>query len=263
MTPMLFYDLPVWLSLPAFVVAFLALSWAILLVLRRWVLRVSHGNLEWDRILGYAMATYGVFYGVTVALIAAGAYANFTQVDSLVLHESSSLAALYRDASGFPEPFGGQMHDHIREYAHFVINTDWPLQAQGIVPEDSVDEVSRIQDVLFGFEPTTTAQASLQQEAIAQFNDFIEARRSRIAATELALPTMMWIVVGVGAVLNAVLVGLIEVRNLRVHLIMSGLIAVFVALLIFTIAGFDHPYSGAISITPEYFQDLLDGVLSK
>ncbi|AXH35035.1 DUF4239 domain-containing protein [Humibacter sp. BT305] len=260
---MWFYDMPVWLSLPGFVLGFLLLSWAILLVLRRWVLRVSKGNAEWDRILGYAMATYGVFYGVTVALIAAGAYANFTSVDTLVLHESSSLAVLYRDASGFPAPAAEDLHTAIRDYTRFVIETDWPQQAQGIVPEDSADEVSRIQTVLFAFEPSTQAQASLQQEAIAQFNDFVEARRSRISATTLALPGMMWIVVGVGAILNAVLVGLIEVRNLRVHIIMSGLIAVFVALLIYTIAGFDHPYSGAINITPEYYEDLLQGVLAK
>lgn len=262
MTPMWFYDLPVWLALPAFVLAFLLLSWAILLVLRRWVLRVSEGSVEWDRILGYAMAVYGVFYGVTLALIAAGAYENFMDVDTLVLHESSSLAVLYRDASGFPAPTADELHELLRQYAHFVIDNDWPTQAQGIVPEDSVEQVTRIQDVIFSFQPSTTAESNIQMQTIAQFNDFVEARRSRIAATTLALPGMMWIVVGVGALLNAVLVSLIEVRNLRVHMIMAGLIAVFVGLLIFTIAGFDHPYSGSITITPEYFQDLVDGILA-
>ena len=39
---------------------------------------------------------------------------------------------------------------------------------------------------------------------------------------------------------------------------MSGLIAVFVALLIFVTAAMDHPYSGFVSVPPEPFQNLLE-----
>jgi len=62
------------------------------------------------------------------------------------------------------------------------------------------------------------------------------------------------------AVLNAILLGLIEVRNLRVHLLMSSMLALFVALLLYAIAGFDHAYAGPIAVTPEYFEDLLRGL---
>jgi hypothetical protein len=44
---------------------------------------------------------------------------------------------------------------------------------------------------------------------------------------------------------------------------MSGLIAVFVALLIFVTASMDHPYSGPISISPEMFENLLDQLMTK
>jgi len=90
----------------------------------------------------------------------------------------------------------------------------------------------------------------------------VENRRDRIALTHLALPSVLWIVLAVGAVLNAVLIGLIEVRSLRVHLLMSSMLALFVALLLYAIAGFDHAYAGPIAVTPEYFEDLLRGLFA-
>jgi hypothetical protein len=81
--------------------------------------------------------------------------------------------------------------------------------------------------------------------------------------TDLGLPSILWTVLWVGALLNAILLSLIQVRNLRIHLIMAGLIAVFVALLLYAIAGFDRPYSGPISVTPTYYQSLLDGLFQR
>lgn len=257
------YELPMWVGLPLFIALVLGVSWLILLGLRRWVRRASHGSGEWDRILGYAVAVYGVFYGVTLALIASAAYANFADVDELVLQESSSVAVLFRDASGFPDPDKRELQNLLTAYTTRVIDVEWPAQAAGNVPDETVDEVDGIEDILFAFEPKTEAQSSVQEETIDAFNQFVADRRARAAVTELELPDVLWIVLTVGAVLNAVLLGLIEVRSLRVHLVMSGLIAVFVAMLIYAIAGFDRPYSGPISVTPAYFIELHDGLLQR
>ena len=95
-------------------------------------------------------------------------------------------------------------------------------------------------------------------QTVGLFFDFVEARRARLDETKLALPPLLWVLVAVGAALNALMLALVEARNLRVHLIMSGLIAVFVALLIFVTAAMDHPYSGFVSVPPEPFQNLLE-----
>ena len=255
------YELPLWLGMPIFTALAVGASWLILIGLRRWVRHSSDGSGEWDRILGYAVSVYGVFYGVTLALIASAAYANFSDVDSIVLEESSSVAVLYRDASGFPEPERSDLQRLLTGYTNRVIQVEWPQQAAGDVPGETVDEVDAIQKILFTFEPQTAAQTAVQQDSISAFNQFVADRRARIAVTELQLPGVLWVVLSVGAVLNAVLLGLIEVRSLRVHLVMSGLIAVFVAMLIFAIAGFDRPYSGPISVTPTYFVELQAGLL--
>lgn len=255
-------DLPMWLGLLVSVAAFLALSWAILLLLRRWVQRASRGAPEWDRVLGYVTAAYGVLYGVTLAMIAAAAFSHANDVDAIVLQESSSVAVLYRDASGLPEPTASELQRALTVYTERVVEHDWPTQQAGVRPEEARAEVDDIQRVLFGYEPVTAGQQQIQNQAIGAFNQFVSDRRERIAITGLALPGVLWVVVLVGALLNAVLIALVEVRSLRAHLIMSGLIAVYVALVIYAIASFDSPYSGAVSVGPDDFVDLLNGLLA-
>ncbi|WP_248239473.1 hypothetical protein [Microbacterium kunmingense] len=69
------YQLPVGVALPGFVILFVAASMLIVIALRRWVPGEKKQMREWDRILAYVMATFGVLYGVTLALIAAASAA--------------------------------------------------------------------------------------------------------------------------------------------------------------------------------------------
>ena len=52
----------------------------------------------------------------------------------------------------------------------------------------------------------------------------------RIDATALELPTLFWIAIWVGAAVNAVLIGLIIVKSRRLHLVLAGMLALFIGL---------------------------------
>jgi hypothetical protein len=172
------------------------------------------------------------------------------------------LATLYRSATLLPEPQADELQEQIVQYTRNVIDEDWPMQRHLEIPMETDANITAMQSAIEAVEPTSAVEVVYVQEALEQFQQLVHDRRDRIALTHLALPSVLWIVLGVGAVLNAILIGLIEVRNLRVHLLMSGMLALFVALLLYAIAGFDHAYAGPIAVTPEYFQDLLDGLFA-
>lgn len=252
------YSLPVATGLPLFVLALVAVTLLVVIALRRWVPGDNKQSREWDRILAYVMATFGVLYGVTLALIAAASYENFRSVEEIVLEEAASVAVLYRDASGFPEPERDELQGLIEEYVDHVIEVDWPKQHAGEMPATTVAEVTDIQDVLFAFQPTSESEINLHDNAIRAFDDFMADRGQRIGATGLDLPGILWFVLYSGALLMAVLIGLIQVARLRTHIVMAGVLACYVAIVIFTIASFDHAYMGAVSVGPEYFVELQD-----
>jgi len=53
------------------------------------------------------------------------------------------------------------------------------------------------------------------------------------------------------------------VRNLRLHLLMAGLLALFVGLVIFVTADMDHPYRGSISVGPGAFERVLQQTIDR
>lgn len=60
-----------------------------------------------DAISGTVQAI-GVFYGITVGLIAVGVWNTNSNSDDLVSKDAASIGALYRDVSGYPEPARGK-----------------------------------------------------------------------------------------------------------------------------------------------------------
>ncbi len=250
------YTIPVAIALPLFVGAFVGVSLLIVLALRKLVPHDPDRSTEWDRVLGYVVAVYGVLYGVTLALIAAASYENYRGVEELVLAETSSIAVLYRDASGLPEPTRSELQSLLVEYAEHVIDVDWVTQGAGEIPSNTVQQVTDMQRVLFTFEPSNESESNLHGATIGALNEFIRARGARVGVTGLELPGILWLVLYVGAFINAVLIGLVEVRRLRTHLIMAGLVAAYVAIVIFSIASFDHVYEGEVSVDTTYFEEL-------
>lgn len=257
MSDWFFYHLPIWVSLPVFVVVFVALSWLILLGVRPWVQRASAADsLQWDRVLGYAMSSYGIFYGILLGLIAVSVYENFQRINGEVLDEVEALATLYRNTDAFPAPIAQELSSLLATYTIDVVNVDWPSQANGVIPTAGDATVNQIQSALYGIQPTSLGENSIFAQTLQVWADFQQYRRGRLEETELVLPPLLWAVVAIGSVLNALMISLVEIRSLRVHLIMAGIIATFVALLIYTIASMDHAYAGPVSVDPEPFLDL-------
>lgn len=256
-----FYSAPLFVTLPLFLVAFVAGSLALVVALRPCVRSVSVQPKEWDRVLGYSIGTFGVFFGIFLALVAVAAYQNYVDVHTDALTESSALGAVYRDVSGFPATIAVPLQEALREYARAVINEDWPLQHMGIAPADSSPTLLYFQHMLLTYRPSEEL-SSLYTATVSQYNDLVAARRTRINVTPLGLPSLLWALIWVGAAVNAVLLACVDVKSLRVHLVMAGMLAVFIGLVIFVTADMDRPYMGDISVSAEDFQRLLQQVMS-
>lgn len=257
------YQLPVGVALPGFVILFVAASMLIVIALRRWVPGEKKQMREWDRILAYVMATFGVLYGVTLALIAAASYENYRSVEEIVMDEAAAVAVLYRDTAGLPEPEREELQSLLVDYVDHVMEVDWPAQRAGEIPAQTVAEVTRIEEVLFSLEPEGDGESNVHAATIRSFNEFMSARSQRIGVIGLELPGILWFVLYSGAVITAVLIGMIQMGRLRTHLIMAGVLASYVAIVIFTIASFDHPYMGPVAVGTEYFEEVQEWLFGR
>jgi Protein of unknown function (DUF4239) len=258
-----FYDTSIWVTLPLFVGGFVVLSCLVVIGLRPVVRRLADDPRDWDRALAHVIGTFGVFFGILLALVALTVYENFADTRVAALEEASQITALYRGTTGLPQDVGAPMRETIQEYVHTVVDQDFPSQQRGILPEGSAVPVDNLERLLHDYEPVGLQQQAEFIQLLATFDDFIESRRARIDATSLELPALFWLVIWVGAAVNAVLIGFIHVKSIRLHLVMAGLLALFIGLVIFVTADMDHPYQGSISVGPGAFERVLEQTIDR
>src|ERR1041385_3049865 len=79
-----------------------------LFITRRLILPRLHLEATNDAVSGTVQAI-GVFYGITVGLIAVGVWNTHSDASDLVSREASAIGGLYRDVSGYPEPLRGEL----------------------------------------------------------------------------------------------------------------------------------------------------------
>lgn len=259
------YDLPNWVVLVLFTLVAVAFGWLAVFLLRS-VNRRLFGDADDDErnsLIELVLTGTGLFYGLLLGLIAAATYTTFTDTENAVHNEATALTAMYRDVSNYPEPARDQLRGDIENYVRSVIDQSWPAQQQGEVAhgEDSIADT--IQNKLASFEPTTEGDKILHAETLGQFTKFIELRQQRLNAVTSSLPDPLWWVLVVGAVINIALIAMLSVRRLAAHLVISGLFAVFVAMMIFLIVSMDNPFRGEFSVQPDAFHALQETLLSK
>ena len=255
------FDLRLLIAGPA-IVAFLCLFAFIgLVTVRRHVLPRLNVQVADSEFVGAMLQSIMVFYGLAVALIAVSVWQTYSETSSVVSQEATCLAALYRDVSGYPETIRPTLQNGLRDYTQQTIVEAWPLQRIGQVPRGGVQRMHRFQADLIGFEPTTEGQKLLHAETLRAYNEMIKARNLRLHAVQTGLPTVMWVVIILGAFIGLTASFFFRVEEPRLQLIQVLLLATFIGLVIFMTFALDRPFRGDLGIPPEPYQLIYDTLM--
>ena len=152
-----FVDTSIYIAMPVFVGGFVIVSCAVVLALRPLVHRMVDNPKEWDHALGHVIETFGVIFGILLALVAVSVYENFAEAREASLKEAALVGALYRGTTGLPDEDGAPMRATIQEFVHTVIEEDFPAQRRGELPETSAVLVDEFEELLHEFEPHARA----------------------------------------------------------------------------------------------------------
>jgi hypothetical protein len=256
------YDYPPWIMGPLFVAVFIAVTWIGIFLTRAtvhgWLHRDEHAN----EMVSSALANYFVLFGILLGLLAVATYQNYATVGDIVDREASSLSALYRDVSAFPQPIRNQLQDALREYARYTVTEGWEEQRRGIRPKGEPERSSRIAATILEFEPSTETEKIIDVEALRQSAHRVELSRARMSNVTLGLPAVLWWVVAFCALMNIVLIWMQDVE-VHVHLILGAVLASILGAVIFLIAELDNPFRGQVSIGPESITRVYERVMQQ
>jgi len=223
-------------------------------------LRYSEGTHE--AVSGTVQAI-GVFYGITVGLIAVAVWNTNSNASELVSKEASSIAVLHRDLGGYPSPVREELRSKLREYAVFVIDQAWPAQRNGAGQHviGGAQILDEFQAKLYSFESSNNSQSALHSEALRAYNTMIDYRRLRIDAVGGGLSTVMWAVIWVGAIISIGVAYFYNIPDLKLHAILVALMGGFLAIVIFMIVINDKPFYGQNGISSDPYKLVIENVI--
>jgi uncharacterized protein (DUF983 family) len=221
---------------------------------------------EYNDVAGFVYAVLGVIYAVLLALVVIAVWEDFGRARVTVEAEANALAEIFWLAHRLPEPQGRELQELCRAYAEEVVNVGWPLMERGRTPSlERSQETSRawvlideIRASLQEVEPRTVAGQELYAEGLDQVQRLADARRTRLVAAEEGLPTVLWVVLIVGGIVVVGFAYLFGMENTGAHSLMVVALAGVIALVLFTIAAMDHPFSGGARVGPEAFELVLN-----
>ncbi|MCX4775454.1 DUF4239 domain-containing protein [Streptomyces sp. NBC_01264] len=239
-----------------FVGAFAAFGAAGLWAGRAMAQRLFGEERHWAEVLTLTLHLATIFYSLLLALLAVAAYESYSETQRTVSREATTLSVLYRDVSGFSEPTRSTLQQELKDYTHYAVDEAWPEQQRGVVPREGVARTTEFQNTLLAYKPAEGDRA-LTEAAIAQFNNFADARRDRLDAVTDRLPDLLWAVLTVGILISIALVWFLPVESVKAHLFITVAYAVLSSLVLALVVAMDNPFRGAFSVSSEDFQLLL------
>ena len=254
--PLWVYNVPPLVLALLMVVTIAGVSLVGLLLTRRFLLpRFRYHDGVNDAISG-TVQTIGVFYGITVGLIAVGVWNTYSNAADLVSKEAASIGVLHQDIGGYPSPLSEELRAKLRDYTVFLIDVAWPEQRRGRVERSDRRILDDFQAKLFGFEPATPGQAAIHSETLATYDKLIEHRRLRVDAVLGGLSGIMWYVI----VISTGVAYLYRIEDAKLHSLLIALMSGFLAVVLFMIVINDKPFYGIVSVSPDAYKLILDQV---
>jgi Protein of unknown function (DUF4239) len=220
-----------------------------------------HLSSATNSIVGLFLSFTGVFYGIILGLVAVGAWDSFRDTSQRAETEAASLGALYRDVTQFPEATRAQAQEMLRTYALTVMSTEWPDQRAGRAPTAGNVVMDTLARLIVSSPITSARDEVVMAGAFAQFNSLIEARRARIAAVSIALPTSLWFVLTLGTLIILTMTWMLYIENRALDVAINLLTGTLLGTVLAFVVAMDNPYRGKLSVGTSSYEVIYRGLM--
>ena len=218
-------------------------------------LREAH-NVPLGLIYGALYVTFGVIIGFSAYLV----LNKYTTSQTTVVNEASDIRALYYLAGQFPESQRDQIQELVGSYARVVVDEEWPLMAEGQSSPRAAALNQQITNSVDSLQPSTSAEQTLYSQALQRANELNQNRSARLFYAREGLPLILWVVLGVLALIILLFTYFVGMESARLHIVAVAVLTLGFAFTIFTIIVLDRPFGGDLRVSPEAFEVVLNEI---
>jgi hypothetical protein len=182
------------------------------------------------------------------------AFQSFNDAKSGAEDEATTVLQISRTAEFFPPAERDPLEGVLICYGRAVIKDDWPAMKHGNRSPVVQKWVNAFQGDLRGLEPKTEAQKAAFLQLLGEQDKRTDARRTRLAEANRAIPAPVWFFLGLGAFIT-IGFALFFADRREGFIVQASLIAAIAALVVsglLLVWFLDHPYENSSgSIKPD------------
>lgn len=227
------------------------------IVVRRFVTleRLSANN----EIAGFKYAVLGVLYAVLLAFAIIVVWEKFSNAEASVVQEAGAATTIYRLSQGMGDKAGADLRVAVTAYLKAAIDADWPAMNRGTPQQSPAGRkaLNAIYATVLSSGVSQSTGNAVISEILYQLDQMTQARRARLIASEGAVPGVIWLVLFGGAVITIAFTFFFGTKNLRVQVLMTGLLSLIIFGELLTIVSIDRPFTGPVKVEPTALMDVL------
>lgn len=232
----------------------IGISVAGLLLVRRFVhvdtLKINHDVAD------PLLSVVGTLFAVLLGFMVANAMQRFEEARLTAQQEASAVANIFRAADGMPDANRKLIQHACETYVSHVIDEEWPALAKKETSETAWESYNEIWKDCVHFIPENDGQSNLQQGLMEYLGNLGDSRRMRVGALHNGLPKELWIVLFAGGAATISFTYFFGIENLKLQVLMTGLVSLAICLNLFLLACFDDPFSGDVMVGPSAFETI-------
>lgn len=207
------------------------------------------------------MGVVGTLFSVLLGFMVASAVEQYNDARMYGTNEASNIASIFRIARGLSDIDRPRIRQFCRDYTDDVINNEWPKMEQRVKVNHGWETYQKLWEATVAMVPENDRQAALEQELVASMKELGENRRARILLAQKEMPVALWGVIGAGALTTLALSFFFASKFPKVQAFMTTLVATAIALNIWLLTAYSHPYSGELKLQPSMFVLLKESIL--
>jgi uncharacterized membrane protein YeiB len=203
-------------------------------------------------VAGYLFSAVGILYAVLLGFVVVVVWQKYDATVANVQDEVDAAADLYHVVDGFPPVARAAVRRDLAQYAHRMIEREWPAMARGEdIPDAGAGLLDDASYRIDSFSPTSRRGLNAQQAAINDEQRLLDARRQRLIHAAPAVPSILWFALIAGALAMVAFCYVFGVENRPAQLLMTAILVGLIGMLFVVVYEFATPFSGSVTISSD------------
>ncbi|WP_258044517.1 DUF4239 domain-containing protein [Streptomyces sp. SM11] len=215
---------------------------------------------QYNDVASFVFAAVAGLYAVLLAFVVVTVWDNIAESRKATFEEADCLAGLYWISREMPVETGAPLERLTLEYAHRVIEVEWPLMAWHRSDPEATRMMYEMRRRTLDWSPpgSDVRDEVRYDHALSHVEGLASGRRERLSAIRNAVPPLLWLALIGGGAITVGFCLVFGISNRRLHLVMVLCLTALIAFSLIAILEMDYPFNGVARVGPLAFDVFLD-----